>query len=49
MALRVDVKKELDRMRKLEVIESIEEPTQWVLSMVVITKPNRESVWTRET
>lgn len=31
---------ELERMVKLKVIESISEPTEWVSSIVLVTKPN---------
>ena len=31
---------ELDRMQKLDVLEKIEEPTDWVSSLVVVEKPN---------
>ena len=44
VALRTEVKQELDRMKKLGVIESIEEPTEWVSSMVAITKPNKTRI-----
>ena len=40
IALRGDVKKELARMESLNVISKIEEPTDWVSSMVVIRKKN---------
>ena len=31
---------ELDRMVKIEIITSIEEPTDWVSSLVIGEKPN---------
>ena len=40
VALREKVKAELDRMEKLNVISKVEEPTQWVNTMVVVPKPN---------
>lgn len=41
-ALRKRLKDELDRMEKLEVIEKIDEPTQWVSSLVIVEKRNRK-------
>ena len=40
VALREKVKAELDRMESLNVISKVDEPTQWVNSMVVVPKPN---------
>ena len=40
VALKEQVKKELDRMEKMEIIERINGPTDWVNSMVVVEKPN---------
>ena len=39
-AIKDKVKEELDRMVKLEVIEKVDEPTDWVNSIVVAEKPN---------
>ena len=33
-------KAELDRMERLNVISKVDEPKQWVNSMVVVSKPN---------
>ncbi len=41
VALRVKVKEELDRMQQIGVIEPVEQPTEWVSSMVTIVKPNK--------
>lgn len=38
-ALKDKLKEELDRMESLEVIRKVEEPTEWVNSMVCINKP----------
>ena len=35
-----ELKKELERMESLNVIQRVEEPTEWVNSMVIVTKPN---------
>ena len=40
VTLRSKVKDELDRMTRLNVIERVHEPTDWVNSMVTVTKPN---------
>ena len=40
VTLRSKVKDELDRMTRLTVIERVHEPTNWVNSMVTVTKPN---------
>ena len=39
-AIKDKVKEELDRMVQLEVIEKVNEPTDWVNSIVVAEKPN---------
>ena len=39
-ALKDPLKKELDRMEKLGVIEKVEKSTDWVNGLVVVTKPN---------
>lgn len=39
-ALRQKLKDELARMEKLNVIKKIDEPTDWVSSLVVVQKPN---------
>ena len=44
VAIRSKVKEELDRMQHLGVIEPVEEPTDWVSSMVKITKPNKTRI-----
>ena len=41
VALRVKVEEELDRMQQIGVIEPVEQPTEWVSSMVTIVKPNK--------
>ena len=40
VALKEQAEKKLDRMEKMEIIEQINEPTDWVNSMVVVEKPN---------
>ena len=40
VTLRPKIQQELRRMEKLDVIEKVEEPTDWVNSMVTIVKPN---------
>ena len=40
VALREKVKAELDRMEKLNIITKVDEPTNWVNSLVVVPKPN---------
>lgn len=40
VALRDDVKRKLDEMLQLKVIEKVEGPTDWVNSMTVVKKPN---------
>ena len=40
VTLRPKIKEELQRMERLEVIEKVQEATEWVNSMVVIRKPN---------
>ncbi|PIK53668.1 hypothetical protein BSL78_09434 [Apostichopus japonicus] len=44
VALRDRVQKELERMEKLNVIERVHEPTQWVNSMVTVIKPNKTRI-----
>ena len=39
-ALRDKLKKELDRMEKMDVIEKVEKSTDWVNAAVVVEKPN---------
>lgn len=43
-ALKKKVKVELDKMEKQGVIEKVNEPTDWVNSMVVVEKPNKVRV-----
>ncbi len=40
VTIRSKVKGELQRMERLEVIERVHEPTDWVNSMVTVVKPN---------
>ena len=40
IALHDKLKSELDRMIKLDVIEPVSEPTEWVNSLVTVEKPN---------
>ena len=40
VTIRSKVKEELERMERLDVIERIQEPTDWVNSMVNVVKPN---------
>lgn len=40
IALREDVKRKLNEMLELKVIEKVEGPTDWVNSMTVVKKPN---------
>ena len=40
VTLRPKVREELNHMEKLDVIEKIDEPTEWVNSMVTVIKPN---------
>ena len=40
VTIRSKVKTELQRMERLNVIEKIDEPTEWVNSMAVVVKPN---------
>ena len=39
VALHEKLKAELDRMEKLNIIERVFEPTEWVNSLVVVQKP----------
>ena len=43
-ALRDSVKKELDRMENLGVISKVTEATDWVNSMVIVEKPNKNGL-----
>ena len=38
--IRDKLKEELDRMERMNVIQSVDEPTDWVSSLVVVTKKN---------
>lgn len=38
--LKEKLKSELDRLEGLEMIRKVKEPTDWVLSLVVVEKPN---------
>ena len=40
VTLRNKLKKESDEMEKNEVIEKVEEPTEWVKSLVLVEKPD---------
>ena len=40
ISLHKKLKEELDRMVRLEVIQPIDEPTEWVSSLVIIKKPD---------
>ena len=40
LALKSKLKEELQRMTKLDVIEPVEKPTEWVNALVFISKPN---------
>ena len=40
VTIRERVKAELERMEKLNVIKNVNEPTEWVNSMVTVIKPN---------
>ena len=40
IALKAEVKEELNRMIRLDVIEPVTEPTDWVSQIVVARKPN---------
>ena len=42
VSLRDKVKKELDRMEKLKKIRRVDEPTEWINSMVVVPKSDGE-------
>ena len=39
-ALKDKLKEELHRMMKLEIIEPVEKPTDWVNALVIVSKPN---------
>ena len=36
-----EIKEELDRMKKIEVVVKQKEPTEWVNSMVAVVTPNK--------
>ena len=38
------VKDKLDRMKKLEIVTKVDEPTDWVKSIVVVEKPQSKSL-----
>eukprot|EP00105_Crassostrea_gigas_P044027 XP_019928175.1 PREDICTED: uncharacterized protein K02A2.6-like [Crassostrea gigas] len=40
LALQDKLKKELERMESLNIIQKVTQPTQWVSSLVVVEKPN---------
>ena len=40
MALKGKLKKELDRLQSLGIIEQVTDPTPWVSSLVTVLKPN---------
>ena len=40
--MRFKVKREIERLKKLNIIRRVDEPTEWVNSMVVVPKPNGE-------
>jgi hypothetical protein len=42
VSLRDKVKREIEQMEKLNIIRIVDEPTEWVNSMVVVPKPNGE-------
>jgi hypothetical protein len=42
VSFRDKVKREIERMEKLNIIRRVDEPTEWVNSMVVFPKPNGE-------
>ena len=39
-SLKMKLNEELDRMVKMEIITPIEEPADWVSSLVIVEKPN---------
>ena len=43
-ALHSRVKDELDRMEKLEIVAKVDEPTDWVNSIVIVGKPQLKSL-----
>ena len=43
-ALHLRVKDELDRMKKLEIVAKVDEPTDWVNSIVIVGKPQSKSL-----
>lgn len=40
LALKAKVKAELDRLTELDIIEPVDTPTDWISSMVVVSKPS---------
>jgi hypothetical protein len=42
VSLRDKVKREIEKMEKLNIIRRVDEPTEWVNSMAVVPKPNGE-------
>ena len=40
IALRDKLKAEIDRMEKLGIVQKVEQPTEWVNSMVIVEKQN---------
>lgn len=42
VALREPLKQELERMEKLDVIQRVQEPTEWVNSLVIVRKKNNK-------
>ena len=44
-SLKPKLKKELDRMEKMDIIEPVETPTDWANAMVIVEKPNGRYVF----
>ena len=44
VSLKQNIKEELDRMEKAEVVVEQKEPTDWVNSMVAVVKPNKRRI-----
>ena len=44
VALKSQIKEELDRMEQMKVIKKVEEPTDWVNAMVVVEKPHTKKL-----
>ena len=40
LAIRDEYRNELDRLEKLAIITRVKEPSEWISSTVVVTKPN---------